>query len=191
TAKESEQPGNATDCWQQQQQQQQQQHQQQNSSFTQLLTAGINTNNTARSAEYFGNGLMGVSAATRSFNGATHEIQHHHNQNQHFPFLIDQHQHEHEHQHRLGQTETATTAIVSGFNRGTLQSNSSPSSSQSMLSYLQRFSDGSSVPFFLGGAPISPVVDNQQHHHHHDHHQQFNPAGLHLCYGDYKGKEKN
>ncbi|XP_074269569.1 uncharacterized protein LOC141592701 [Silene latifolia] len=184
TARESEQLG-PTDSWQEQQQPPQQQ--QQNSSFTQLLTAGISSNSTAvassaasrgMSTEYFGNGQQFPFLID----------QHHQNQNQNhsqqqFPFLIDQHQHDH---HRLGQTGATTT--VSGFNRGTLQSNSS--STPSMLSYLQRFSDGSSVPFFLGGAPISPVVDNQQHHHH-DNHQQFNPVGLHLCYGDNKGKGKN
>ncbi|KAF2305471.1 hypothetical protein GH714_005584 [Hevea brasiliensis] len=83
---------------------------------------------------------------------------------------------------------------LAGFNRGTLQSNSS---SPSLLPHLQRFSsspvDGSTnVPFFIGaaGAPPPPM---ENHHHHH----QFPPPGLQLCYGDgsrhsdQKGKGKN
>lgn len=81
---------------------------------------------------------------------------------------------------------------LAGFNRGTLQSNSSPS----LLPHLQRFGssspiDGSNLPFFIG---TTPPVEN--HHHHH----QF-PAGfdgrLQLYYGDgsrhsdQKGKGKN
>ncbi|KAJ4825317.1 hypothetical protein Tsubulata_014157 [Turnera subulata] len=79
---------------------------------------------------------------------------------------------------------------LAGFNRGTLQSNSS---SPSLLPHLQRFSssplDGSTtnVPFFIGAAPQA-----MENHHHH----QF-PPGLQLCYGDgtrhsdHKGKGKN
>ncbi|CAK7350185.1 unnamed protein product [Dovyalis caffra] len=88
---------------------------------------------------------------------------------------------------------TISSGLAAGFNRGTLQSNSS---SPSLLSHLQRFStshiDGSTtnVPFFIGAAS-SQAMEN---HHHHNH--QF-PPGLQLCYGDgtrhsdQKGKGKN
>ncbi|KAJ6402259.1 hypothetical protein OIU84_014365 [Salix udensis] len=86
---------------------------------------------------------------------------------------------------------TMSSSLAAGFNRGTLQSNSS---SPSFFSHLQRFStsstiDGSTtnVPFLLGAQPQS-----MENHHHH----QF-PHGLQLCYGDgtrhsdQKGKGKN
>ncbi|XP_059665748.1 transcription factor TCP2-like [Cornus florida] len=81
---------------------------------------------------------------------------------------------------------------LAGFNRGTLQSNSS-----SLLSHLQRYSpiDGSNVSFFHGTAAPNAAPVEINHHHH-----QF-PAGLdgrlQLCYGDggrnsdQKGKGKN
>lgn len=86
---------------------------------------------------------------------------------------------------------------LAGFNRGTLQSNSSPSS---FLPHLQRFAspiDGTTnVPFFIGASPM----ENHHHHHNHHNHHQF-PAGfdgrLQLYYGDggrhsdQKGKGKN
>ncbi|KAB2601475.1 transcription factor TCP2-like [Pyrus ussuriensis x Pyrus communis] len=94
---------------------------------------------------------------------------------------------------------------LAGFNRGTLQSNSS--SSPSLLPHhLQRFSpiDGSSnVPFFIGAAAAaaSPTMENHHHHHHHQQHQQQFPGGfdrrLQQLYGDgtrhsdHKGKAKN
>ncbi|KAM5587620.1 transcription factor TCP2-like [Rosa sericea] len=81
---------------------------------------------------------------------------------------------------------------LAGYNRGTLQSNSS-SSPPSLLPHLQRFSpmDGSSsVPFFIGAAAAAaaPTMENHQHH-------QF-PAGLQLYgdgsrHSDHKGKAKN
>ncbi|KAM1032806.1 hypothetical protein FF1_036390 [Malus domestica] len=97
---------------------------------------------------------------------------------------------------------------LAGFNRGTLQSNSSSSPSL-MPHHLQRFSpiDGSSnVPFFIGAAAAAaaPTMENHHHHHHHHHHQQHQqqfPGGfdrrLQQLYGDgtrhadHKGKAKN
>ncbi|KAL3596644.1 hypothetical protein D5086_008281 [Populus alba] len=86
---------------------------------------------------------------------------------------------------------TISSSLAAGFNRGTLQSNSS---SPSLFSHLQRFStsspiDGSTtnVPFLIGAPPQA-----MENHHHH----QF-PHGLQLCYGDgtrhsdQKGKGKN
>ncbi|KAH7568551.1 hypothetical protein ACOSP7_011540 [Xanthoceras sorbifolium] len=86
---------------------------------------------------------------------------------------------------------------LAGFNRGTLQSNSS---SPSLLPQIQRFGsssplEGSNLPFYI--AAPQPV---ENHHNHHHHHHQF-PAGfdgrLHLYHGDgsrhsdQKGKGKN
>ncbi|XP_074272514.1 transcription factor PCF6-like [Silene latifolia] len=147
--------------------------------------------------------------------------QHHQQQQQQTSSFLDHNQNQnHALVHQVPNTTVTTTtssdynlnfsisSTSNGFNRGTLQSNSSSNSSPppSFLSYLS----GSSVPFFLGGAPISPVVVDNQHqqqqHHHHVHHyhhdqnhHQFNPAELQLCYGDgtagrlsdQKGKGKN
>ncbi|KAG6416746.1 hypothetical protein SASPL_124184 [Salvia splendens] len=57
-----------------------------------------------------------------------------------------------------------------GFNRGTLQSNSS---SPSLLPHLQRYSDGSAPSFFLGTAETQ-----------HQFLSGYDPRGLQLCYGD-------
>ncbi|XP_047940484.1 transcription factor TCP2-like [Salvia hispanica] len=57
-----------------------------------------------------------------------------------------------------------------GFNRGTLQSNSS---SPSLPPHLQRYSDGSAPSFFLGTAET-----------HHQFLSGYDPRGLQLCYGD-------
>ncbi|KAL1560459.1 Transcription factor [Salvia divinorum] len=57
-----------------------------------------------------------------------------------------------------------------GFNRGTLQSNSS---SPSLLPHLQRYSDGSAPSFFIGTAET-----------HHQFLSGYDPRGLQLCYGD-------
>ncbi|CAN1227175.1 Transcription factor TCP2 [Linum grandiflorum] len=71
---------------------------------------------------------------------------------------------------------------LAGFNRGTLQSNSSPSPSL-LPQQLQRFSStpidhhGSSathLPFFMGGAAAPPL----------ENHNHLFPSGLQLCYGD-------
>ncbi|KAK9714371.1 hypothetical protein RND81_06G089300 [Saponaria officinalis] len=178
---------------------------------------GLSTSRPNHSIQHLGNNPLPHVMALLPFNGS-HEIQQHQQQQQQqLPFFLDQHHH-----HPLIQipnnttttnsvaggggndynlnfsisSSSTTSGLAAGFNRGTLQSNSS---SPSFLSYLHRLSatdGGSSVPFFLGGAPI---VENQHHHHHyhHDNHQQFNPAGLHLNYGDAarhpddKGKGKN
>ncbi|XP_065877889.1 transcription factor TCP2 [Euphorbia lathyris] len=135
---------------------------------------------------------MTMSIPPFSFSGENHQ-----EQLQHFPFLSDHlipvattTQQGHGGDYNLNFTISSGLA---GFNRGTLQSNSS---SPSFMPHLQRFSsspiDGSSnVPFFIGAtaAPQPPPMEN--HHHHH----QF-PPGLHL-YGDgsrqsdHKGKGKN
>lgn len=67
----------------------------------------------------------------------------------------------------------ANSSGLAGFNRGTLQSNSS---SPSLLPHVQRFPDGSPPSFFIGTAA---QVEN--------HHHQFlsgYDARLQLCYGD-------
>ncbi|KAJ8449932.1 hypothetical protein Cgig2_029294 [Carnegiea gigantea] len=88
-------------------------------------------------------------------------------------------------------SSTTSSGLGAGFNRGTLQSNS-----PSLLPYLQRFSttDGSSVPFFLGGAAVSSAASTEETEHHN---HQYQPPGLQLCYGDggrqsdQKGKAKS
>ncbi|CAI0544981.1 unnamed protein product [Linum tenue] len=126
-------------------------------------------------------------------------------QQQHFPFVSD---------HLMPVTTQGGGPVadynlnftissgLAGFNRGTLQSNSSQSPSL-LPPQFQRFAspiDGSTthLPFFIGGgAPQQPL---ENHHHHHNHQQLF-PHGLQLCYGDgnssssrqsdHKGKGKN
>lgn len=119
---------------------------------------------------------------------------HHPEMQQHFSFVPDQSD------YNLNFTISSSTGLAphhAGLNRGTLQSNSQPSS---LLPHLQRLSssspiDGSNVPFFAAHNAAS--MDN---HHHHHHHHQF-PDGLdgrlQLCYGDagrqsdHKGKGKS
>ncbi|CAN1227179.1 Transcription factor TCP2 [Linum grandiflorum] len=120
-----------------------------------------------------------------------HNHHHHHHQEQqlqlqHFPFVSDY----------LMPVATSTqggpavdynlnftiSSGLAGFNRGTLQSNSSPSPSL-LPQQLQRFSStpidhhGSSathLPFFMGGAAAPPL----------ENHNHLFPSGLQLCYGD-------
>uniref|UniRef100_A0A2P2L3R0 Uncharacterized protein MANES_15G123800 n=1 Tax=Rhizophora mucronata TaxID=61149 RepID=A0A2P2L3R0_RHIMU len=176
------------------------------------------------SMDYFGMGLLGPSSSSRkahNTSGFSGQIQlgnsipqamkiatplfsvsseNNQEQLQHFPFVTD-------HLMPVGNSQHPGTNVdynlnfalssgLSGFNRGTLQSNSS-SSPPSLLPHLQRFSstsslmDGSTnVPFFIGAAASPTSIEN--HHHHH----QF-PPGLQLCYddesrhSDLKGKRKN
>ncbi|KDP38000.1 hypothetical protein JCGZ_04643 [Jatropha curcas] len=168
--------------------------------------------------DYFGTGFLGPSLSRTAHNssGFSGQIQlgnsipqamtmsippfnfsgeNHQEQLQHFPFVSD-------HLIPVATTQPGPggdynlnftiSSGLAGFNRGTLQSNSS---SPSLLPHLQRFSsspiDGSTnVPFFIGAAgPPPPPMENHQHH-------QFQP-GLQLCYGDgsrhsdQKGKGKN
>lgn len=119
----------------------------------------------------------------------------HQEQLQHFPFISDHLMPVAATTQTVGDYNlnfTISSSLAAGFNRGTLQSNSS---SPSLFSHLQRFStsspiDGSTtnVPFLIG----APQQAMENHHHHH----QF-PHGLQLCYGDgtrhsdQKGKGKN
>lgn len=89
---------------------------------------------------------------------------------------------------------TISAGLAAGCNRGTLQSNISPS----LLPYLQRFPhlDGSNVPFFIGAASPTTAAPVQLESHH-----QLTPAlfdgSWQLCYADgshhsdQKGKGKN
>ncbi|KAJ6770078.1 TRANSCRIPTION FACTOR TCP4-RELATED [Salix purpurea] len=172
--------------------------------------------------DYFGSGLLGASSSrsTHHSSGFPGQIQlgnsipqamtmsippfclsgeSHQEHLQHFPFVSD---------HLIPVAATAqppassvdynlnftiSSGLAAGFNRGTLQSNSS---SPSLLPHLQRFSTSSTIdgsttnlPFFIGAATPQAM---ESHHHHH----QF-PPGLQLCYGDgtrhsdHKGKGKN
>jgi hypothetical protein len=119
----------------------------------------------------------------------------HQEQLQHFPFISDHLMPVAATTQTVGDYNlnfTISSSLAAGFNRGTLQSNSS---SPSLFSHLQRFStsspiDGSTtnVPFLIG----APQQAMENHHHQH----QF-PHGLQLCYGDgtrhsdQKGKGKN
>lgn len=89
---------------------------------------------------------------------------------------------------------------LAGFNRGTLQSNSS--SPPSLLPHVQRFSpiDGPSSAFFsstTASPPNAAVAPVENHHHHHHHFLPGFDARLQLCYGDgtrhsdHKSKGKN
>lgn len=169
--------------------------------------------------DYFGSGLLGLSSsATRNhhhsgFSGHIHSgnslpqtmfsISSDHNNHppemQHFSFVPDYipvSAAANGGDYNLNFSMSSSGSLA-GFNRGTLQSNSSPS--PSLLPHLQRFSpiDGSSNgPFFIGGAAAAaaaPTMENHSHHHHH--HHQF-PAGLQLYgdgsrHSDHKGKAKN
>ncbi|XP_044460741.1 transcription factor TCP2 [Mangifera indica] len=159
----------------------------------------------ATSMDYFNTGLIGPSSSRpHNFSGQIQAMsfpsfslsnENHQEMQQQFPFFAD---------HLIPVTTTqpgsggdyslnfTISPGLAGFNRGTLQSNSSPS----LLPHIQRFGtspiDGSNVPFFIGTTP-SPVENPHQHH-------QF-PAAfdgrLHLYYGDgsrhsdHKGKGKN
>ncbi|OAY29175.1 transcription factor TCP2 [Manihot esculenta] len=169
--------------------------------------------------DYFGTELLGPSSSrtTHHPSGFSGQIQlgnsipqamsmsippfhftgeHHQEQLQHFPFLSD-------HLIPVATTQSGPggdynlnftiSSGLAGFNRGTLQSNSS---SPSLLPHLQRYSssplDGSTnVPFFIGA--VGPPPPQLEHHHQH----QFPPPGSQLCYGDgsrhsdQKGKGKN
>ncbi|KAL2940104.1 Transcription factor TCP2 [Bienertia sinuspersici] len=186
-----------------------------NNNNNEWLSSG--SGNTTQMADYFGTGLivLGNSSNTSSpppqvmtvasFGSENHhnQINHHHHQHSHFPFLSDHQNLMHVANaasngngganggggdYNLNFSISPTSSTTSGFNhRGTLQSNS-----PSLLPYLQRFSDGSSLPFFLGNASSSPNLEN------HHQQQQFQPPGLQLCYGDagrqssdHKGKGKN
>ncbi|KAG6405006.1 hypothetical protein SASPL_132585 [Salvia splendens] len=123
---------------------------------------------------------------------------HHHPELQHFSFVPDQfvpagnaaaggnhhhnsgggQQHNSSIEYNLNFTisSSANSSGLGGFNRGTLQSNSS---SPSLLPHLQRYSsDGSAPSFFIGTAET--------------HHQflsaGYDPRGLQLCYGDAHGR---
>lgn len=194
-----------------------QNHISQNSSFTELLTGGINTvgNSTttpngsshqnpqnqsprhwpsSTPMDYFSTGLVNPSSSrTHHSSGWGNTISQFNvngDQNQ-FSFVQ-------ENLVPIVSSSTATggdynlnfsiTSGLAGFNRGTLQSNS-PSF---LPHHLQRFSpiDGSNIPFFIGTAsPNAVAVEN--------HHHLYPPGSLQLCYGDggrhsdQKGKGKN
>ncbi|XP_031259284.1 transcription factor TCP2-like [Pistacia vera] len=159
----------------------------------------------ATSMDYFNTGLMGPSSSRQhNFSGQIQAMsipsfglsnENNQEMQQHFPFVTDNMIPVTTTQAGPGGDYNLNFTIspgLSGFNRGTLQSNSSPS----LVPHIQRFGtssiDGSNVPFFIGTTP--PAVENSHQHH------QF-PAGfdgrLHLYYGDgsrhsdHKGKGKN
>ncbi|XP_050232234.1 transcription factor TCP2 [Mercurialis annua] len=143
---------------------------------------------------------MTMSIPQFNFSGENHHHHHHqHHQEQqqqqlqHFPFVSDQlipvatTQASGPNSGDYNLNFTISSSGLAGFNRGTLQSNSS---SQSLiLPHLQRFSSSNSpldastnVPFLLGAAPAASASPPPQMENHHHHYHQF-PPGLHL-YGD-------
>lgn len=94
-----------------------------------------------------------------------------------------------------------SSSRFAGFNRGTLQSNSSSPSSLLPHVHVQRFSpiDGSSSAFFSSttASPPNAAVAPVENHHHDHHFLPGSDARLQLCYGDgnrhsdHKSKGKN
>nr|QPP19140.1 teosinte branched 1 cycloidea and PCF transcription factor 24 [Fraxinus mandshurica] len=161
----------------------------QTTSFTELLSAGINnvsSNTTSSPMDYFTSGLLGPAGATRSgqmlmgsplspplttVSSPLFSLAGDHPELHHFSFLPDQlvsvlpsakrNENNNSHnQYNLDFTisPSSSTSGLAGFNRGTLQSNSS-----SLFTPLHRFSpmDHGSLSFFTG--PVGPPVEN--HHH--------------------------
>lgn len=160
------------------------------------------SSSTVTPMDYFTSGLLQSSSrTTHQFSGENHSEQ----LQQHFSFMPEHFIPPHmvnsstssnsSQQQPSGSSDynlnfTISSGLAAGYNRGTLQSNISPS----LLPHMQRFNsplDGSPVvpsnhlPFFIGAAPPVPTMDNNNNHHHH--HLQFSPvfdARLQLFYGD-------
>ncbi|EOA16784.1 hypothetical protein CARUB_v10005003mg [Capsella rubella] len=83
----------------------------------------------------------------------------------------------------------------SGFNRGTLQSNSTSNHHQSFLANLHRFPTASEGGGGGGGGPqfLFGALPAENHHHHHQHNHQFQLYYENGCRNssDHKGKGKN
>ncbi|KAL3833634.1 hypothetical protein ACJIZ3_008370 [Penstemon smallii] len=164
-------------------------------SFTELLSGGIsnNVNNNGGGNEYFEKSTNPMdnyfSRANQLFSVTETE------QQQYFSFVPDHNLRSRGNNNNLDFTisssnnnnNNSSSSGLNGFNRGTLQSNSS------MFPHLHRFNspvvaeDGSPPPpppsFFMG--TTAPTVEN---------HTQFMSrfdGRLHLCYGQRDGKEKN
>ncbi|CAI0544984.1 unnamed protein product [Linum tenue] len=174
----------------------------QSSTFTELLTGGIGGNSIQQQQQQGMTMSMSIPQFNVVSSGEAHHSHHHHQeqqllqqqQQQHFPFVSD---------HLMPVTTQGGGPVadynlnftissgLAGFNRGTLQSNSSQSPSL-LPPQFQRFAspiDGSTthLPFFIGGgAPQQPL---ENHHHHHNHQQLF-PHGS-SRQSDHKGKGKN
>ncbi|GAA0138524.1 DNA-binding transcription factor [Lithospermum erythrorhizon] len=175
-------------------------HHNQNATFTQLLSSGFNgtnNNSTNNNWDYFGGttGILVPSTTSRSTNCfqlgntmqqalSTHvsspfftvsgDTIHHHHQEHHSFSLIPQHYNNNHHNNEYNLDFSISSSNSSGFNRGTLQSNSS-----TLLPQIQRFpsstdNNGSSPSaFFLGS-----------HHQQHHFHPTAFDAGLQLFYAD-------
>ncbi|OIW14023.1 hypothetical protein TanjilG_11368 [Lupinus angustifolius] len=193
----------------------------QTASFTELLTGGFgNVATTATSPngaagdetnlfnkakqwshmamDYFNSGLMvGPSSSSRNVSPFSAENQS--EQLQHFPFITD---------HNFVPSSQSSgndynlnftiSPCLAGYNRGTLQSNST----SHIMPHMQ-FSGSTNLPFFIGGeashsASAAPTIDATNHHQQQQ--LQFSPVfdgRLQICYGDgtrhpdQKGKAKN
>lgn len=142
-------------------------------------------------------GQMGNPFTTSPLFSVTAENHHHHHPElQHFSFVPDHlvpvvnNNNSSEYNLNFTISPCANSSGLVGFNRGTLQSNSS---SPSLMPHLQRFSDGPSPSFFIG-TTAAPVENQHQFLSGYD-------SRLQLCYGDphansgrhsaHKGKGKN
>ncbi|KAG8385261.1 hypothetical protein BUALT_Bualt03G0023600 [Buddleja alternifolia] len=101
-------------------------------------------------------------------------------------------------EYNLNFTISSNPSGLAGYNRGTLQSNASPSPILPHLQRLPPMVDGSAQSFFIGTAAAAPVEN-----HHHQFLSGYHDSRLQLCYGDghannnngrhsgHKGKGKN
>ncbi|KAL2467402.1 Transcription factor TCP2 [Abeliophyllum distichum] len=156
----------------------------QTTSFTELLSAGMNNvstnqhSNTNSPMDYFTSGLLGPAVATRPgqmlmgspLSPPLFSLADEHPELHHFsfvPVLPSARRNENNNSHNSSHNEynldftkssSSSSSGLAGFNRGTLQSNSS-----SLFPPLQRFSpiDHGSQSFFTG--PVTAPVEN--HHH--------------------------
>ncbi|CAL0334675.1 unnamed protein product [Lupinus luteus] len=196
----------------------------QTASFTELLTGGIGnvaTNTTSPNGagdetnlfnkakqwshvamDYFNSGLM-VGPSSSSRNVSPFGAENQSDQLQHFPFITDHNfiPSSQSSGNDYNLNFTISPGLV-GYNRGTLQSNST----SHIMPHMQ-FSGSTNLPFFIGGeashsASAAPTMDATNHHQQHQQQQQlqFSPVfdgRLQICYGDgtrhsdQKGKAKN
>lgn len=193
-------------------------HLPQNSSFIELLTGGMNVGNNNTTSEsnlfhksplhwpstpmdYFTNGLRnnhqspslfsGINSIPMSSSSTPFSVtgDHHHQELQQFSFVPDNLVPGSSGGSDYNLNFTISSGL-SGYNRGTLQSNT-----PSLFPHIQRFNpiDGSNIPFFIGTAAPTAATPLENHH-------TFSPGfdgRLQLYYGDggrhsdHKGKGKN
>ncbi|GER36756.1 TCP transcription factor [Striga asiatica] len=137
--------------------------------------------------DYFASGLLGPPGQMNPFAPVASPMfsvaaaaDHHHPELQHFTFVPDLTAAGggNNLNFRISPSSGNSSGELAGYNRGTLQSNSSPP--PSLLPQLQRFSEGTSQGFYL-----------ENHHQHHHQFQSGYDARLQLCYGEANVNENN